>query len=144
MPMIARSRSYSITILRSQKGAPITIGVHISQLTQQLNAQARVLDAPNRLRENRFGAPVNVAEQVRLKLSQTDQPITAVGRRPQNNVVRSQTAPGFTNVLDPDRRAVGADNGHAFCPGVEGALEGGLQALSQIAVALRVAGPALS
>src|SRR5438094_4498092 len=34
MPIIARSRSYSIPILRGQKGAPFTVGVHIDQLPQ--------------------------------------------------------------------------------------------------------------
>src|SRR6266446_153758 len=134
MPMIARARSYSIPILRGQKGAPITIGVHIGQLTQQSNSQTDVLAAPYRLCENVLGAPLNAEEQGRLEWSQTDQPITAVGRRPQDNGVRLQTDPGFTNVLDSDRRAIRADDGHAFRPGVEGALERGLQALSQIAV----------
>ena len=143
MPIIARSRSYSIPILRGQKGAPFTVGVHIDQLPQQMKAQARVSDALDRCGENVFGAPLNAAEQVRLELSQTDQPIPAVGRRPQDNVVRLQTTPGFTNVLDFDRRAIRADNGHVFCPGLEGAPERGLQALSQIAVALRAAAPAL-
>src|SRR5437867_6462556 len=108
-----------------------------------MNAQARVLDALDRFGENVFGTPVNAAEQVRLRLSQTDQPIPAVGRRPQDNLVRLQTTPGFANVLDSDRRAIRADNGHAFCPGVEGALERGLQALSQVADALRTGAPAL-
>src|SRR6185369_2678935 len=141
---IARSRADSIPILRGQKGAPVLVGVNIGQLAQQSQAQARMLDAQDRLPENVLGAPRNLVEQARLELTQTDQPVTAVGRRSQDNVVRLQTAPGFADVLDPDRRAIRADNGDAFCPSAEGAPKRGLQALSQIAVALRIAAPAFS
>src|SRR5206468_10602500 len=62
--MIARSGCHCIPILRGQEGAPVSLGVHVGQLTQQVKGEAPSTYPLRRFGKDIFSAPGNVPEKV--------------------------------------------------------------------------------
>ncbi len=130
--------------LRCQEIAPFLRRVHIREDSQELDSLASGSGAFERFGEHEFGTPPNPFEQRRLRLPQTDQPITPVRRRTHYQIERPQFAPGFANVGRRDLRAVGADNHHGFVTRGKGLGKRGSQAAPQVALALRTRPPTRS
>ena len=64
---IMNSGFYAIPILRGQKGAPITLRIHVTQLAQYPDTQSAPPDARDRFRKNFLRAPRNVLKQLRQR-----------------------------------------------------------------------------
>lgn len=120
---------------------PIHGSVYVGQFTEKGDSQAACAGAAHGFGEHRIRAPRHRGEEARLWRAQADEPIAAVQRGAEHDVVTFQLRPSVLNIHRGHFGAVRANDDDLFRIGTKVFGEGGVKAFPQIALGLRARGP---